>query len=76
LTTRQLDDAGQLHSNISFSVIADGYVEDLFEEAKPKPERLGHARHSKSTIDRYLKTYFVDTHITNIYRDDFEEYKN
>lgn len=73
--TRRLDAAGQLHSDISFSMIADGYIESLFEEAKRKPERLGHARHAKSTVNRYLKNYFEDTHITNIYIDDFEEYK-
>lgn len=65
---------GLLTGNASFDKLANDYVELLEEEAKLKPKRLGHARHAKATINRYLIPYFGNQTISTIYHHDLMKY--
>lgn len=65
---------GLLTGNASFDKLADDYVELLFEDAKIKPKRLGHAKHAKATVKRYFIPYFGNQTISTIYHHDLMKY--
>ncbi|WP_162652136.1 site-specific integrase [Lentilitoribacter sp. Alg239-R112] len=65
---------GLLTGNASFDKLACDYIDLLFEEAKLKPKRLGHAKHAKATVERYFIPYFGNQTISTIHHHDLLKY--
>jgi integrase len=74
LETKILAEKNMLGHEASFVELAKQYVEDQFLIAERNPKKMNHAKHAKSTVERYYARYFEDYKITEIYHADLLDY--
>lgn len=72
--TKTLSDINRLEDGVGFDTIARDYVETQFTLADKNPKRMEHAKHAKSSVERYFIGYFEDRPISEICHADLLDY--